>query len=131
MRRAASRPTRKAVGQLELDHRLAMLDAGVVDQDVDGQAVAVERLEGLTHRCLVSHVEGGPAHGQTFGLQQRYRFVDGGLLAAVDHHRGARLGQPARQRQADAAGGAGDEGRTTGQVEQGRAGASIHGRKFI
>ncbi len=43
---------------LEVNHRLAELNAGVVDQDVDLDALAIEMLEGREDRRFVGDVEG-------------------------------------------------------------------------
>ena len=43
----------------ELDQRLAVLDAGIVDENVDRDALAVEALEGRDDRGLVGDVERG------------------------------------------------------------------------
>ncbi len=51
--------------------RLAELDAGVVDQDVDRDAARVERREGRHDRGLVGHVEARRVHGVPAGPQRR------------------------------------------------------------
>ncbi len=43
----------------KLDHRLSQLDAGVVDEDVDRDALVVEALEGREDGGLVRDVETG------------------------------------------------------------------------
>ena len=46
------------VGTGELDHRLAMLNAGVVDQDIHRDVLLVEGGEGVDNTGFVAHIKG-------------------------------------------------------------------------
>jgi hypothetical protein len=106
------------VGEREFEHRLAVLDAGVVDEDVDGHAVAVEAFERARHRGFVGNVERCAACIDTFVTQPCNRFVHRGLPAAVDDDLRAGLRQPTREGRADALRRAGDERGAAGEIEQ-------------
>ncbi len=105
------------VGGLELEDRLAELDAGVVDQDVDRDAGRVERGEGGLDRRLVGDVEGRLVDGVALRPEIAGGRGDARRRAAVDHHRGAGFGQAFGEAAAEAAGRSGDERGAAGEVE--------------
>ena len=101
-----------------LGGRLAQDRAGVVDQDVDGRAVALHLFDERVERLAVAEVAGVaaelaaarghfPLHVAAFGFQRGAHADDVG----------AGFGQGHRHRLADAAAGAGDEGGLSIQFE--------------
>ena len=110
MRLLSSTRCQSAVAQLE--QRLSVLDAGVVDEDVqraDLGHAAMDRL-GL-----------GDVEGHVPGAELACRTRDSGGVATVEHDVAARLGEAAGQRQPDPAARAGDERGAAGDVEDGMA----------
>ena len=95
----------------------AALQAGVVDQDVDGAVAGLN----VRHRgfagVTVGHVEGGLVHGEALGAQRGGGGGQLGGVAAVEHQCGSRLAQATRQRQADARRRAGDKGQAAIEAE--------------
>ena len=87
----------------------AARDAGVVDQHLDRTHLGFDAGHGSGRRSDVDDVEGTALGLQPFAAQLLHRGVELGRVAAVQHHAGAGLREAARQRQADAARGAGDE----------------------
>ena len=86
-------------------NRAHVLDAGVVDEDVDLGGQVGQRVE-------VGEVHGDRGDRRTGGQGRET------LLVAVDGmHLRARPGQGPRDARSDAAGGPGDEGRPAGQVD--------------
>ena len=108
---------------------LAVLDAGVVDQDVEAAGRLRLGYPG-SHRRRVGDVEGDRRHpGLRAGLGDDMRAgrVNGRAVSAVYHDRAARPRQADRQRQTDPPAGAGDQRPPATHVEQVRyrhAGAS-------
>ena len=109
-------------GQVDLDHLLpllerhvdeqeGLLDAGVVDQQVE----PAERLAGLgeaaLHLGLVAdvHLATGTARPPAASMVAAIARASSSLAAMVDGHRGAVSGERERGALADAAGGAGDQ----------------------
>jgi hypothetical protein len=84
------------IGGGELDHRLAELDAGIVDEDVDRDAGGVEAFESAQHRCLVRDVEGGGLGLMPGGAELGDSFRDADGIGAVDQDAGAGNGQALR-----------------------------------
>jgi hypothetical protein len=68
--------------QLEFEHRLAVLDAGVVDEDVNGRSLVVEALEGRPYRRFVGNVEGRTERIDAGRAELADGRFDGGGLAA-------------------------------------------------
>ena len=104
------------IGRKLLDRR-DELDAGVVDQDVDGselgRRVGDHRLDLVAFRHVGAVVD---------ALDAKLLFDAGalgfdrlGVAETVDHHVGALLGEGAGDGETDAAGGAGDDGVTFGE----------------
>ncbi|MGY3073984.1 hypothetical protein ACVWZZ_000355 [Bradyrhizobium sp. LM6.10] len=105
----------------ELHERLAVLDPGIVDDDVDRNALSVEAVEGCDDCGLVGDIESG-----AFGLVAGGAKFGGGLLHAlgidaVDDDPGTGLGHALCDGAAEAAGGAGHERGAAGKVEEGGA----------
>ena len=94
-----------------------MLDAGVVDQDVHRAELRLAGphhgldLAGPAHVGTVVGHASAPAGGHRGHLGLR-RFH---IAKAVEHHMGTLFGQGQGHAQADAAGGAGDEGGFSGE----------------
>ncbi|MNN82366.1 hypothetical protein D3C81_1992940 [compost metagenome] len=83
-----------------------MLDAGVVDQDVEAAQRAVGGGHHVGDLIRLSHV-GGVVEDAHAGLGRQISaglFDDGGIAQAVQHHVAAALRDSARQSQADARG---------------------------
>src|ERR1700735_3564183 len=104
----------------EIDHGLAELNAGVVDENVDRNALCVEMLEGRQDRALIGDVEGTRADLLP-GIRKRFRGVrELRLVAAVENDGGACGGKAARHGKTKPLRGAGDERRLAAKVEQAR-----------
>ena len=98
------------LGRGKLDHRLAQLDAGIVDENVDLDALGVEPLEGGDYGRLVGDVEAGLMDRVPGRLHLLGSRGQASLIGAVQHDRGAGGGQPFRHRAPKAARRSGDEG---------------------
>jgi hypothetical protein len=103
---------------LEIHHRLAKLNAGVVDEDVDLDACSVEMFERCDDRSLVGDIEGA-----RFDLMPGFRKRLGGirqllLVAAVENESGAGGREAARHGEPKPLRGSGDQRRLAGQVEK-------------
>jgi hypothetical protein len=96
-----------------------VLDAGVVDEDVDVQSLGIERLERGHHRRFVRDIEDGAMCLQAEARELVHRRLERCRLAAIHHHGRPRFAQPLRDGQANAPCGAGDEGGAPGEIEQG------------
>ncbi len=94
-----------------------MLPAGIVDQDVDGAEPGLDPRHSGVDLGAFGHVEGRLEDLRPLPAQFHGGVRKGRRIAAVDGDRGSGGGQPARQRKADAAAGAGDQGAAAGQVE--------------
>ncbi len=102
-----------------LQQRLAMLHAGVVDEDVQGTDPLLDPLYRRLYGDLVGDVERHGVHCAA-GVPRK---LGAGLLqrlgiTSVEHDLGPGFGQSCGQGQADALAGAGDQGPTAGQGEQ-------------
>lgn len=114
------------VGRRDLQQRLAVLHAGVVDEDVQRAQVVLDLPDRASYGRLVGDVEGrrvdlGP------GLLGQFlpRALQRPRVAAVQDEFGARLGQSGGEGGSDAFAGAGHQGAAAGEVEQC---GSLHGR---
>ena len=103
----------------EFNHWLAQLDAGVVDEDVDGDALGVEALERAPDRRLVRDVERARQHPKAFSLEGLRRRRELRPVAPVEHDRSARLGETFRHREPEPGRGAGDKRGLAGEIEEG------------
>jgi len=88
-----------------------VLDAGIVDEDVEPAEFSQSRFDHLGDRVRLRHVGGGivDANAVILGDAFACRLDLLRLAEAVQHHVGARAGQRARDAEPDAAGRAGDE----------------------
>ena len=106
------------LGDLERVRRLADVDAGVVDEDVDAAEFAVDALDHGGDGGLVGDIGG---HGDRLGAalfelgDRGERF---GLVASDDRDRGAGFRQSAGHAEPDAAIAAGDDGHLAAEIEQ-------------
>ena len=100
-----------------------MLDAGVVDQNVERHAAPVKAGERRLYRRLVCHIKRCTFGIQAKGLQARYCRIHHIRLAAVDDDAGSGLGQTLGQCETNAAGRPGDQGGAATEVEKRRRGA--------
>ena len=80
----------------------AVLDAGVVDEDVDGAERALDRGDAAAHRVGVGDVERRDLDREALAAQQRRRRVELGARPAVEDDARTRRGEAARDRQAEA-----------------------------
>ena len=92
-------------------------DAGVVDEHVDAAEVAVDVLDQPVELLPVPDVAGVGARAAAVGAQRGGDLVAGVGLAADDDDLGAGLREPARDREPEPAGPAGDDGDAVGKVE--------------
>jgi len=108
------------VGELELGGRLAMIDAGVGDEDVEAAVTPCEIGDAAVRGVAVGDVEraglGRQLLGGEFGDPGRQRL----LVARIERHVGTRLGERFSHRPAESPGRAGDERDLAGQVKHGR-----------
>ena len=104
------------LGREILDRR-AVLDAGVVDQDLDRPVRALDACDERLHRGAVEEVAHLGARGAD-GLRPGLELFP---VAPDHHHRGARRREPFRHGEAKPRAAAGDERGLLGEVE-GRAG---------
>ena len=104
--------------------RLADVDAGVVDQDIDAAEFAFGALDHGGDRGLVGDVGDDRDGFAAALLQLRDRGIRLRRVAPDDGDRSTGLRQPARHAQADAAIAAGDDGNAAGEIE----GGGCHGR---
>ena len=103
---------------LEVEHRLAELESGIVDEDVDLDALGVEMLEGAKNRRFVGDVERARQRAQPFrleGLGDRGQFP---LIAAVENDFRPGRREAPRHREPEAVRGSGDERRLAGEIEE-------------
>ena len=108
------------IGSRKIEHRLAELNAGIVDEDVDGKAIRIEGVESGDDRGLVRDIEGADEHAMAGGTQRFGRLSKFRSIASVQHDAGAGFGEAPHHRETQTARGAGDERRFAGKVEQRR-----------
>ena len=106
------------VGGAEGFERRPALDAGIIHEDVDCADAFLERIHRYRDLLGLRHIKNRNIRDQTFVAQLSR---DGGrllLIAIVDDDSRARARQSARQREPDAAPGAGDQGAPSIQAEE-------------
>ena len=86
-----------------LQHRREVADAGVRARDVDAPVALERRVAGGHGRRAVGHVVGHRAGLEARVAQRAGRTLRAGHVDVAEHHRGALLGQPPRDRAADRA----------------------------
>ncbi|MNE24125.1 hypothetical protein D3C80_1174060 [compost metagenome] len=98
-----------------------MLNAGVVDQDVEAAELAMRRGHHVGDLIRLGHVGGmiEDANARLGGQVGTGLFDDGGVAQAVQHHVAAALRDSARQSQADAGRRAGDDGHLALEIVHG------------
>ena len=104
--------------RIHLEERAAALDPGIVDEDVDRADLRLDASDFGANLRFLRDIEPGALDPQSLAAQGGYRCGELLLVAAVDDHCRAGLGEAARQRKPDAGGGAGDERDPSGQVEK-------------
>ena len=109
--------TRLPVVQLQIDERLAELNACVIHDDVDLRALLVPLRERLGDSGLVGDVECTAQRLIAFARKFADRFSNRVRTRAVEHDAGAGRRQPLGQRIANAACRAGNERRASGEIE--------------
>ena len=97
------------VGEREFVEGRAALQAGVVDEHVDGADLFLDRRHRGAHGGHIADVEGTCMDLQALARQQQLCGGQPRRVAPVQHQRGAGLAEPARQREADARRRAGDQ----------------------
>ena len=103
----------------ELDHRLAQLDAGIVDEDVDRDALARRAARRRRRsRPRRSRRSGASCTDDPAARISAAACGEPAGIGAVQDDRGAGRGQSLGHGAAEAARGAGDEGGAAGEVEQ-------------
>ncbi|MNT47210.1 hypothetical protein D3C72_1839050 [compost metagenome] len=103
------------VGVANREEVLGAVDPQIVDQDVGRRLGGDQRLA----TCSAAKV-GDHAAGQSAGLggaQGSQCRIDTALLAAADDHAGTGVGESLSDGQADATGGAGDDGGLAGKID--------------
>jgi hypothetical protein len=97
--------------------RLADVDAGVVDEDIDAAEFGSRALDHRGDRSLVGDI-GDDRNGPAAVLRKlRNRGIRFRRIAPDDSDRGTCLRQPARHAKSDAAIAASDDGDAAGEVE--------------
>ena len=109
------------IGGLEFQHRLSELDAGVVDEDVDVDALRIQRLEGRDDRRLIRHVEGRCQHVVALIAHRLRGGLKPFLVDAIQDNARPGLREALGKGAAQTTRRAGDEGGLAGQIEQGMA----------
>ena len=102
----------------QLDQRLAKLDARVVDENVDRDAVGIEPGERGDDRGFIGDVEAGLVNGVAVSAHLGRGCGQPSRVGAVEDNRGTGRGEPLRHGPAETARGAGDQGRVAGEIEQ-------------
>ena len=97
--------------------RRTMLDAGIVDQDVDRAGLGLDAGHCSLNRVPVGHIEGRDVDGVAGSPQLGRLRIELDGRAGVEHDRSTELGQALGKRPADAARRAGDQGKPAGEVE--------------
>ncbi len=95
---------------MQFEHRLAQLNAGIVDEDVDCDALGVETLEDAADLSVVGDVESARRDAMARRRKRLLRGRELPLVPAVKNDRRARFRETPRHPEAEAVGRAGDEG---------------------
>ena len=113
------------VGGIELEHRPAKLDPGIVDQDVDRDVRVVEGIEGSIDRGLVRDVEARGADPMARRTHLGDRIREPALVGAVEHDRGAGGRESLGHGAAESAGRSRHESGASGEVKELRHDCSL------
>ena len=110
-----------------VEHRLAILRAGVGDKDVDGHAALAQARDGLRDGVLVGDVEGFGQRFDAEALQGGSRFGAARRIPAVDDDPRAGLAESFANGAPEPARPAGDEGGTALEREHFLEPLRLHG----
>ena len=105
------------IGRAHFEHRDALDDAGVVDQNVDHADFLANLGDGLLHCFLIGHVADIAVRLDALLLVGSQTLVDQILIDIVENDGRARRRQRVGNREADAVGRAGDESNLALQAE--------------
>jgi hypothetical protein len=107
------------VREAHVEERFAVLDAGVVDEDVDGTHVGFDRLDGGGHGGFLDDVEGAgrdPVVAEVLG-ELGARVIQAGRVDAVEDDRGSGVGESFGDGEPDPPAGTGDQCDAAGEVD--------------
>ena len=102
----------------KLLERRTPLDAGVIDQNVDGAKVRLDASDAGLHRLALGNVKGRATDVKALRREFVHRFGNTGRIAPVEYHARPGARETDSQGTADALRRSGDQGQAPRQIEQ-------------